>query len=150
MLISRLCVAVAFLSLVGSTNWAAEFDADHYVGRWVAMWNSYDLDEVDELFLADDRVTYLSSEKEGLIRGIDAVREHHRGFGFVPGGREPEQELWVDEIDAVVFGDSAVVTAVWYFGDRDAETDAQRGPMTLVYVDTGSEYRLAHLHFANY
>lgn len=143
--------AAAFIVLLGVIQATApEFDAEELVGRWVAMWNSYDLDRVDELFLTDDRVTYLSSEKEGLIRGIEAVREHHREFGFVPGGKTPERQLWVENVDSSVFGDSAVVTAVWFFGNRIQRGEAQRGPMTLVYVRSNGEYRLAHLHFANY
>ena len=59
---------------------------DAQLERWVEMWNSYDLDEVNELFLDDPGLTYFSSEKEGVIRGMEAVLEHHRGFGFVPGG----------------------------------------------------------------
>lgn len=120
------------------------------VDQWVAMWNTYDLDRVDELFVTDARVSYFSSEKEGLVRGIDAVREHHRGFGFVPGGREPEQELWVEDVQVDEFGDTAIVTAIWYFGEKDARSEAQRGPMTMVYVRVAGEHRLAHLHFANY
>ena len=126
------------------------FDESDHVGRWVAMWNSYDLDQVDELFVADARVTYFSSEREGLVTGIDAVREHHRGFGFVSGGRTPEQGLWVEDVRSDDFGDTAIVTAIWYFGKRDARSEAQRGPMTMVYVRLANEYRIAHLHFANY
>lgn len=125
-------------------------DADAELGRWVAMWNSYDLDEVSRLFLQDERVTYLSSEREGLIAGPVALREHHEGFGFEPGGRPAEQELWLTEIEPRQFDGAAVVTAVWFFGQRDDLAAAQRGPMTAVYVWTGEEYRLAHLHFANY
>lgn len=42
------------------------------------MWNSYDLTLVDHLFLADAYVTYFSSEKEGLITGIEALRDTER------------------------------------------------------------------------
>ena len=126
------------------------FDADALVGRWVAMWNSYDLDEVDELFVTDGRVTYFSSEKQGVVRGIEAVREHHRGFGFVSGGRAADNALWIDAVRTDVFGESAVVTAIWHFGDEADKTQAQRGPMTMVYVAVGDDYRLAHLHFATY
>jgi ketosteroid isomerase-like protein len=144
-------VTVAIIVLLGLVQASApDFDAERLVARWVAMWNSYDLDLVDELFLTDERVTYLSSEREGLIRGIQAVREHHRGFGFVPGGKIPERELWVEEIDSSAFENSAIVTAVWFFGSRNRRGEAQRGPMTLVYVKAGGGYRLAHLHFANY
>lgn len=142
------CLAV--LLLAGSQSSFVE--ADH-VDRWVAMWNSYDLDQVDELFVADARVTYFSSEKEGLVHGIDAVQEHHRGFGFVSGGRTPEQELWVEDVRTDDFGESVVVTAIWFFGSRASKPEAQRGPMTMVYVRdvrVGGEYRIAHLHFATY
>ena len=37
--------------------------------RWVEMWNSYDLDEVTELFLDDPSLTYFSSEKQGSFGG---------------------------------------------------------------------------------
>jgi hypothetical protein len=117
----------------------------------VALWTSYDLDRVDRLFLRDDRVTYFSSEKEGLIRGIENVREHHRGFGFVPGGKKAERELWVDRVESDDFGDTLVVTAIWYFGDpKKPAAENQRGPMTMVYVRAAGEYRIAHLHFGNY
>lgn len=130
---------------------APEFDAQAEIDAWVALWNSYDLNLVDDLFLTDDTVTYLSSEKEGLTRGIDAVREHHRGFGFVEGGKVPENELWVEDMVANTYGSTAVVTGIWFFGDRSQDRETiQRGPMTLVYVLKGNDYRLAHLHFANY
>ena len=148
---NRCASVVLGLVLVTATLLAGPaFDVEAHVGRWVAMWNSFDLDEVDELFVADSRVSYLSSEREGLIRGIDEVREHHRGFGFVPGGREPEKELWVEQVRSADFGETTVVTAVWYFGDREERDEAQRGPMTIVYVMENGEYRIAHMHFAGY
>lgn len=55
---------------------------------WTDMWNRYDLDRVDQLFVADSTVTYFSPERDGLIRGINALRLHHHGFGFVPGGKD--------------------------------------------------------------
>jgi ketosteroid isomerase-like protein len=126
-------------------------EAERLVESWVALWRSYDLDRVDQLFLRDARVTYFSSEKEGRIRGLDAIREHHRGFGFVPGGRKAERELWVDEVAADDFGDALVVTAIWYFGDRSKPASQnQRGPMTMVYIRAEGGYRIAHLHFGNY
>ena len=146
-MLTQLTPWLVVLVLAGSQS---SFDEADHVGRWVAMWNSYDLDEVENLFVADARVTYFSSEKEGLVHGIDAVQEHHRGFGFVSGGRTPEQELWVEDVRTDDFGETAVVTAIWYFGNRESKSEAQRGPMTMVYVRVANEYRLAHLHFANY
>jgi hypothetical protein len=127
------------------------FDEEKLVGEWVDMWNSYDLSLVDKLFLTDCRLTYFSSEREGVIKGIEAVREHHEGFGFVPGGKEQENKLWVEDIQSEVFGTTAVVTGIWYFSSGDGETEKpQRGPLTFVYVNEGTEFRLAHLNFAEY
>ena len=118
---------------------------------WIEMWNSYDLDMVDELFVTGDNVTYLSSEKEGVIVGMDALREHHVGFGFVPGGKEQPNRLWVENLHASVFGSTKIVTGTWFFSrGSDEETDPQRGPFTAVLVRDGNEDRIAHMHFANY
>jgi len=128
-----------------------QFDAASAVGAWVAMWNSYDLDLVDELFLTDSSVTYLSSEREGVITGIDAVREHHAGFGFAPGGEPTQTTLWVESLHATMPGEIAIVTGTWYFrSGPDATGELQRGPMTLVFVPADDGYRIAHAHFSDY
>jgi len=116
---------------------------------WVQ--NSYDLSMVDRLFLTDSRVTYFSSEKEGLITGIETVREHHREFGFVEGGKEQDNRLWVEELHTSVFGPTAIVTGIWFFTRGEGtDVEPQRGPFTIVYVPAGDDYRIAHMHFANY
>jgi len=79
-------------------------DVQELITSWVAMWNSCDLAMVDQLFLLDSRVSYFSSEKEGLIQGIDAVRNHHVGFGFVDGGKSQENKLWVKDVQVSDFG----------------------------------------------
>ena len=131
------------------------FDADAYVAAWTELWSTYDLDKVDELFLANPAPTYFSSEKEGLIIGLDAIREHHAGFGFVAGGSPPAIELWLDDVHSTVFGSTAVVNAIWYFGDRAAASSgdaagAQNGPMTAIFVLDGDSYKIAHMSFAEY
>jgi len=128
----------------------SDFNAEAYLDRWVAMWNAYDLSRVDELFLTDVRLTYISSEKTGIITGIDAVCRHHESFGFVVGGKEQPNRLWVDDIHAETFGGAAVVAGVWTFerGGENADK-VQRGPFTFVYVKQDGTYRIAHAHFAN-
>jgi len=129
----------------------SDFDAQAAVDEWVAMWNSYDLDLVDELFVTDANVSYLSSEREGAIIGIDAVREHHAGFGFVSGGEPPEATLWMEDVEVTTPGGIAVVTGTWYFRrGADATGELQRGPVTFVYVPSDDGYRIAHAHFADY
>jgi hypothetical protein len=124
------------------------FETQKLVGAWVGLWNSYDLSRVDQLFLPDPNLTYFSSEKQGVIQGLEAVREHHRGFGFVEGGQDRGSTLWLEDLHTADFGAAAVVTGIWFF--RRSTGSVQRGPVTFVYVEREGEYRLAHLHFANY
>jgi ketosteroid isomerase-like protein len=125
-----------------------EFDPK-LVDDWVAIWNNYDLSEVPDLFLDDASVSYFSSEKEGAVVGFDALMEHHRGFGFVEGGKESHNRLWLEDVKIAVYEGSAVVTAIWYFS-RGGSPEAQKGPVTLVYIESGDGYRIAHANFSNY
>ena len=130
---------------------SVDFDVERFVDAWVAMWNTYDLLEVDELFLDSADLTYFSSEKEGVIKGIDAVREHHVGFGFVKGGKKQDNKLWMEDIDYSVFDSTVVVTGIWFFARAGEEAEkVQKGPVTIVYAKSGDEYRIVHMHFANY
>lgn len=149
--VSLCLVGLAFMCCTTSetpAHSAPAFDGVALTSAWVEIWNNYDLNQVDSLFLTDDRLTYFSSEKQGVITGIDAVREHHAGFGFVAGGMEPETSLWLQDVHSEVFGQSAVVTGIWFFGRPDGSQ--QRGPVTIVYVLHEGEYRIAHMNFSNY
>ena len=126
-------------------------DVQVLIDSWVGMWNSYDLRMVDKLFLQDSRVSYFSSEKQGLIQGIEAVRDHHVGFGFVDGGKSQENKLWIGDVHVSEFGTAAVVAGIWYFQRASEELDSvQKGPFTFVCVRQGREWRLAHLNFSEY
>jgi hypothetical protein len=117
----------------------------------VELWRTYDLDRVGDLFVTDSTVSYLSSEREGLVLGFDSILAHHEGFGFVAGGSLPEQELWLEEVHGRQRDDVATVTAVWFFGDRTAPRDSvQRGPVTFVYAHIDGNWLIAHVQFANY
>ena len=119
------------------------------VEDWVKLWNTYDLNQVKRLFLDDGRVTYFSSEKQGLIKGIDSLVRHHEEFGFVAGGKETGNRLWLEDVDIEKFDDSATVKADWLF-QRKGSDRAQRGPVTILYVKAGEGWRIAHAHFSNY
>lgn len=119
------------------------------VDAWVKSWNTYDLSQVDSLFLPTSQVTYFSSEYEGAVKGIDKLREHHAGFGFVKGGKTQPNKLWLEDADTQAFEGCVIVTAIWCFKRPSAATP-QRGPVTIVYVPYKGEWRIAHANFGNY
>lgn len=123
---------------------------DALLETWLDMWRRYDLDRVDQLFVSDDALTYFASDREGLLEGVDAVREYHAGLGFVAGGFQPGQELWLEQVTISDFGESAVIGAVWYFGHRVNRQAAGRGPLTMVLTRTPSGLRISHVNFGNY
>ena len=128
-----------------------DFDAEKIIAEWVKMWNDYDLSMVDKLFVNDETVTYFSSEREGLIIGIDSLRKHHEGFGFVSGGKKQKNRLWVEDINVSLFENTPVITGIWYFENPGQKArEVQKGPFTAVYIRKEGEYRIAHMHFANY
>ncbi len=119
--------------------------------RWVEMWNSYDLDEVTELFLDHPSLTYFSSEKEGVIRGMEAVLEHHGGFGFVPGGNPKGTRLWLEDLNTDLRGELAVATGLWFFqAAGDTTGDPQKGPVTFVLVRDSGAWKFMHMNFSEY
>jgi hypothetical protein len=115
--------------------------------RWERSWNTYDLREVDSLFFRDNSVTYFSSEKGGLITGVDRLREHHAGFGFVAGGKASPNRLWLADTTTRWHGRVATVLATWNFRREDGTQ--QSGPVTLVIAPRGRGFRISHAHFAN-
>ncbi len=147
----RLVLIIVALTSAPLVGQSAGLDSPRsLLNAWVELWGSYDLDAVDSLFIQDSRLTYFSSETEGLIRGYDAIIEHHRGFGFEPGGVERDRLIWVEDVEIVDFESTALIGAIWYFGDPDSPGDAQRGPMSFLAVRTDEGYRIGHMHFATY
>lgn len=117
---------------------------------WVEVWTTFDLDVVPEIFLQDDRLTYFSSETDGLLIGFPRIVEHYSGFGFESGGGETENVIWVGDVEIIDFGDTAFIGAIWYFGDPDSPDGAQYGPMSVLAVKSPDGYRIGHMHFATY
>ncbi len=113
------------------------------IEAWEKSWNTYDLNEVSRLFVDDTSVTYFSSERPGLIRGIDSLVAHHRRFGFVTGGKASENKLWLSEVRYL----PGAVTATWHF--QRPGRDEQRGPVSFVLKKMQQGYRIAHAHFSN-
>ena len=145
-ILAPVCIGNEIPKLIEASD--EDFNTQKLVEAWVEIWNTYDLDQVEKLFLQDERVTYFSSEKEGAVTGIDAVREHHRGFGFVEGGKVQPNKLWVEDLQTSAFVETVVVTGIWFFQRPD--DSVQRGPVTIVYVKISEDYFIAHMHFANY
>ncbi len=117
---------------------------------WLGLWRRYDTDALEDVFIVDPALTYFPSDSVGLVEGFEAVVEYHRSQGFVPGGFRPDQELWLEQTVIADFDDSAVVSAVWHFGNRVSRQDVARGPLTLVVVRTNRGYRISHVNMGNY
>ncbi len=125
-----------------------ENQVDTLINKWVEMWNNYDLAAVDALFARDERLSYFSSEKSGVIRGIQALLEHHRGFGFCMGGKKPNHRLWIEDLHTELYESAAVGTAVWFFEKNTGKR--QSGPVTFVIHVIAGKPKFVHMHFANY
>jgi len=119
--------------------------------KWLNLWATYDLSLLNKIFYQSEDLTYFSSEKVGLIKGYSKLLPHHVGFGFVEGGKEPPVDLWLEEIETRINGETALVAATWYNGDKMAPGDSvQHGPVTFVLLrDEEGAVKIAHAHFAN-
>lgn len=140
-------LALATIAPAASAQPHRQSDVDRTIAAWTLMWNRYDLDQVDHLFVTDTTVSYFSSERDGLILGPVAMRAHHTGFGFVPGGKDQPNALLLESVVTHWYGSTALVLATWIF--RRADGTSQKGPVTFVLVPRGDGYRIAHAHFAN-
>ena len=142
-------LGVLFALILTSTAVQADTQAvQTTVSAWVRMWNTFDASEVDRLFLQSEELTYFSSEKQGRIQGIEAVREHHRGFGFVAGGISPKTSLWLQDTLISMHNSTASVTALWVFQRSDGSL--QKGPVSIVLVSEKGEFKIAHMNFSTY
>jgi len=154
---SRVCVLLVILCLnshflsaeepVEQSDSPALKQIRRTMDRWVKFWNSYDLDELNHLFVTDHRLSYFSSEKAGLIQGIAQARKHHREFGFVSGGKNSPNRLWIEDLSIISEKNSATAAATWFF--KKPKEILQRGPMTAVLVPAEETWKIIHMHFAN-
>jgi len=96
-------------------TYVTKVEVDQVIDDWLELWTSYDLNMVSEVFWKKDEVSYFSSEKQGLIKGFEALKEHHQGFGFIAGGKHVQSRLWLEEINLTLSSSTAVVSAIWYF-----------------------------------
>lgn len=117
---------------------------------WVLSWNIYDIELMQSLFEKSSKTTYFSSEKAGRINGIEALTEHHRGFGFIAGGKTADNRLWLENVLPIENGNTAYVTADWFF-DRDiaASEPVQKGPVTFILLRGNEGWKIVHAHFSN-
>lgn len=117
---------------------------------WTVMWNMADLTLLYSLFSANPAPSYFSSEKKGLIRGLEPLVEHHRELGFTAGGKAQDNRLWLEDVHVQPFGTAALVTARWFFDKSVGEEGpVEQGPVTFVLVLAPDGYRIVHAHFAN-
>ena len=93
----------------------------------------------------DPVVTFFASDSNELIEGFEGVLAWHEAQGFVAGGFQPDDELWLEDTLVADFEDSAVVSATWRFGSRILTEEAIRGPLTMTIVRTSTGFRIVHL-----
>lgn len=120
------------------------------LNAWLNLWRRYDLDALDDVFLMDPALTYFASDREGVIEGWEAVRSYYEEQGFVRGGFPVTDELWLENTVITDFDESAVVSAVWRFGNRVTPEASGRGPFSMVIVKTNSGFRVSHVNMSNY
>ncbi len=127
-------------------------ETEAIIDTWLTLWKTYDLNLLDDIFITSEELTYFSSEKKGLIQGFSKMKPHHEAFGFTDGGKTPEKSLWLENITTNIYGETAMVGAIWYFGDKAISKDSvQQGPVTFVLKrNPNNQVRIVHTHFANY
>ena len=145
------CLSITY-SCTTNKQPVSENEVSELTGKWLELWSSYDLDRLNDIFWDDPSMTYFSSEKRGLIKGYDQIKPHHESFGFVAGGKQPSKSLWLEDINMTLHDRTAVVEAIWYFGDKMLPKDSvQQGPVTFVMIkNKEDQVRIAHTHFGNY
>lgn len=152
-ILSMLIVAILFLACTPQgKDELTRAEVDELADRWLTLWSTYDVDMLNDIFWNDPGMTYFSSEKRGLIKGYDQMKPHHEGFGFVAGGKQPPNSLWLEDINTSMHNDFATIEAIWYFGDKSLPKDSiQNGPVTFViFKNKDGSARIAHTHFSNY
>ena len=82
-----------------------------------------------------------------LHRTGSEVIKHHKGFGFVNGGKSQQNKLWLEDLIITSLGQSVVVTGIWFFKKPGK---LQKGPVTIFYLKEDNQFKIAHMHFANY
>lgn len=127
-------------------------EVESIMQQWLELWHTYDTDKIENIFWNSPALTYFSSEKKGLIKGYAQLKPHHEDFGFVSGGKIPANSLWLEEMTITLHHSTAVVDAIWYFGDKQLPRDSvQKGPCTFVIIkDEDALAKIAHVHFGNY
>ena len=99
------------------------------------------------------RRTAIVHDEPGVTRDrhYGDVTSHGRRYVLVDtGGFDPENELWLEQVMIADFADSAVVTAMWRFGNRLTRRISGRGPLTMVIARTAAGFRISHVAFGNY
>lgn len=79
---------------------------------------------------------------------MDALQKHHKGFGFVKGGKDSEAKLWLTETHYTDLDGSILVVAIWHFSRPGADAE-QKGPVSFIIIENAAGYVIHHAHFSN-
>jgi len=119
---------------------------DILITNWVRMWNTYDLNQIKKMFHQD--ITYFSSEKGHLLKGISELNNLHMKFGFKPGGKDSENKLWLEDICTQTYNNTGIVSAIWFF--QTASGVIQKGPISFISVNNDKNYKFIHVNVGKY
>ena len=61
----KIIISAIIISFASAPLASADDNTPPVIAEWQTFWNTYDLDQMDNLFLKRDSLTYFSSEKEG-------------------------------------------------------------------------------------
>ncbi len=120
-----------------SIRMTTETDAMHFARRWIAAWNSHDLDAIlshyaENVILISPTAAKLLGEPSGTVRGDAALRDYFRR------GLEAYPNLHFEFFD-VMFGLSSIVVCY----------KNQKGTKTAEFMEFGDEGRVTRV-VANY
>jgi ketosteroid isomerase-like protein len=120
-----------------SVRMTTETDARHFARRWIAAWNSHDLDAIlshyaENVILISPTAAKLLGEPSGTVRGDAALRDYFRR------GLEAYPNLHFEFLD-VMFGLSSIVVCY----------KNQKGTKTAEFMEFGDEGRVTRV-VANY
>ncbi len=125
------------------------------ITRWVEFWNTRDLNRLSDIFVPDGDgplagVAYISSEEPGVITGMQALIDHHKGFDFIAGGNQGKGSLCLTDQEIFWNRNSNCpnVTAAWHYQVSQSSEEPSQGRVRFILVPFDEQYRISQANFS--